>query len=121
VACSCSRYLNARPGSRRMPDLPDDNAGIPREPDRRLNQQAQNVDSQDGGEGVIVWALEQLSGRDKFLGFDGSLPVDAPPVQRWHDLPLKIRQPLPPFLRRYPYSYNTYQRILFRIWRLGRS
>jgi hypothetical protein len=52
-----------------------------------------------------------------FLGFDGSLVIDGPAQLRWHDLRLRIGQPLPRILRAYPPNYNGWQRLLFRIWK----
>jgi hypothetical protein len=51
-----------------------------------------------------------------FLGFDGSLVVDGPAQLRWHNLPLKIGQPLPKILTAYPPNYSSWQRFLYRIW-----
>lgn len=52
-----------------------------------------------------------------FLGFDGSLIVDGPAELRWHGGKLKINQPFPKALRRYPPFYSPLQRILFRVFR----
>jgi hypothetical protein len=52
-----------------------------------------------------------------YLGFDGSLIVDGPALLRWHNLPLKVKQPFPKVLRRYPPQYNRWQGRLFRVWR----
>jgi hypothetical protein len=52
-----------------------------------------------------------------FLGFDGSLVIDGPGQLRWHNLPLRIGQPIPRILRSYPPNYTGWQRFLFRIWK----
>ena len=52
-----------------------------------------------------------------YLGFDGSLIVDGPAELRWHGGKLKVNQPFPKILRRYPPMYNRYQGWLFRIFR----
>lgn len=66
-------------------------------------------------------SLEILREEDEvthlFLGFDGSLIVDGPALLRWHGLPLKVNQPFPKVLRRYPPNYDRWSRLLFRIWK----
>ncbi|HEY3658138.1 MAG TPA: FkbM family methyltransferase [Steroidobacteraceae bacterium] len=66
-------------------------------------------------------SLEILRNEDEvthlFLGFDGSLIVDGPALLRWHGLPLKVNQPFPRALRRYPPNYDPWRRMLFRIWK----
>jgi hypothetical protein len=66
-------------------------------------------------------SLEVMRDEDEvthlFLGFDGSLVVDGPAQLRWHNLPLRIGQPMPRILRAYPPNYNGWQRLLFRIWK----
>jgi hypothetical protein len=66
-------------------------------------------------------SLEILRDEDEvthlFLGFDGSLIVDGPALLRWHGLPLKVNQPFPKALRRYPPNYDRCRGLLFRIWR----
>jgi hypothetical protein len=51
-----------------------------------------------------------------FLGFDGSLIVDGPAELRWHGGKVRVKQPLPRMLRRYPPAYSKLQRLLFRLW-----
>jgi hypothetical protein len=66
-------------------------------------------------------SLEVMRDEDEvthlFLGFDGSLIVDGPAQLRWHNLPLRIGQPMPRVLRAYPPNYNKWQRLLFGIWK----
>jgi hypothetical protein len=66
-------------------------------------------------------SLEILRDEDEvthlFLGFDGSLIVDGPALLRWHGMPLKVNQPFPRALRRYPPNYDLWRRMFFRIWK----
>lgn len=55
-----------------------------------------------------------------YMGFDGSLMLDGPAELRWHGESLKVTQPLPAILRRYPPAYNAWQRILLRLHRFIR-
>lgn len=65
-------------------------------------------------------SLEVMRDEDEvthlFLGFDGSLLIDGPASLRWHGRSLKIKQPFPKILRRYPPNYTRLQGFLFRIW-----
>jgi methyltransferase FkbM-like protein len=66
-------------------------------------------------------SLEVMRDEDEvthlFMGFDGSLIVDGPALLRWHHMrELKVKQPFPKVLRRYPPNYNRWQSLLFRVW-----
>jgi hypothetical protein len=53
-----------------------------------------------------------------YLGFDGSLIMDGPASLYWHGgLPLKLKQPVPKFIRGYPPNYGRWQSLIFRLWR----
>jgi hypothetical protein len=52
-----------------------------------------------------------------FLGFDGSMIVDGPAEMRWHGYPLKLKQPFPKILQRYPPNYTWLQRKLWGVFR----
>jgi len=52
-----------------------------------------------------------------YLAFDGSVIVDGPAELRWHGGKLKIKQPLPKVLQRYPAYYTPFQKFLFRVFR----
>jgi hypothetical protein len=52
-----------------------------------------------------------------YFGFDGSLIMDNPAVLRWHGLSLKLKQPVPKFLRGYPPNYGQWRRLMFNVWK----
>lgn len=52
-----------------------------------------------------------------FLGFDGTLLLDGPATLRWHNLELKLDQPFPSVIRKYPPAYNRWRGLLYRAWR----
>lgn len=66
-------------------------------------------------------SLEVMRDEDEvnhlFLGFDGSLILDGPSTLRWHNLELKLKQPFPAAIRKYPPAYNRWRGLLFRLWR----
>lgn len=72
--------------------------------------------------GIPDNSLEVMRDEDEvttlFLGFDGSLIQDGPSDLRWHGGKLKVSQPFPRILRRYPPAYSKVQRALFRIFKM---
>jgi hypothetical protein len=52
-----------------------------------------------------------------FLGFDGCVFQDGPGELRWHGIKVKLKQPLPKILQRYPPAYSKLERVLFRVFK----
>jgi hypothetical protein len=51
-----------------------------------------------------------------YVGYDGSLRMDGPALLCWHGQKLRLKQPLPWFLRRFPPAYNLLQKVLLRLY-----
>lgn len=51
-----------------------------------------------------------------FQTYDGRLHLAGSDRLRWHDVPIRLRQTIPPGLRAFPDSYSRLQRLAWRLW-----